>query len=404
MSFSSPLSLLYVGMLPPHPGGSGISWGQLLCGFARRGHRVRSLAPITADALKAGDRFAIENGELGVHRFLVPHFYTGPNIPAGDDYLDLESREIWKRLPALIAEERPDLLIIGRETFGLHVPEIAVAHGIPCVQGIRGNTTIAILNGSYPPDHATRLLSQFRKADFLISAARHMAEGLKGLGFENIEVIHNAVDVAQFSEGTADEAISNRLSLEAGDIVVAHMSNLKAVKRPLDFIYSAELALKTEPRLRYVVVGDGAYRAPMEKECRERQIDSRFRFVGWVDHAEMPAYMRIADMVVSTSESEGLSRIYLETQASARLLLASDIAPAREVIEDGVTGLLYPKGDVVELAARTVMAARDPGLRHEIGKRARQRILAHSVEPAVERYLVRFYDCIRRYQEKRTGD
>lgn len=164
-------------MLPPHPGGSGISWAQLLRGFAGRGHKVRSLAPITAEALGAGDRFAFEHPELDVHRFVVPHHYTGPNVPAGDEYLDLESREIRTRFPVLIAEERPDILIVGRETFGLHVPALAVAHGIPCVQGIRGNTTVAILDGRYPKVHADRLLSQFRKADLLVSAARHMAEG-----------------------------------------------------------------------------------------------------------------------------------------------------------------------------------------------------------------------------------
>jgi glycosyltransferase involved in cell wall biosynthesis len=403
VSCPSLLSILYVGMLPPHPGGSGISWAQLLRGFARRGHKVRSLAPITAEALSAGDAFAFENSELEVHRFVVPHYYTGPNVPAGDEYLDLERREIRKRLPVLIAEERPDILIVGRETFGLHVPDLALAHGIPCVQGIRGNTTIAILDGRYPTVHADRLLSQFRKADMLISAARHMADGLRGLGFENVEVIPNAVDLAQFSKGTAAGHISNQLSLGPDDIVVAHLSNLKAVKRPLDLVLSAELALRDEPRLRYVVVGDGACRETMERECRGRQVASQFRFVGWVDYSEIPAYLDRADVVISMSESEGLSRVYLEAQASSRLLIASDIAPAREVVEDGVTGLLFRKGDVHDLAAKTIVAARDPALRREIGRRARERVQAHSVELAVDRYLTSFSTCIRQYRERPTG-
>jgi glycosyltransferase involved in cell wall biosynthesis len=303
----------------------------------------------------------------------------------------------------LILEGRPDIVIIGRETFGLHVTELAVAHGIPCVQGIRGNTTVAILNGGYPEAHATRLLSQFRKADLLISAARHMADGLQGLGFTNIDVIPNAVDLAQFSSRAETGDISNRLVLETGDTIVVHLSNLKAVKRPLDLVFSAELALRAEPRLYYVVLGDGEYRGAMEDECQKRLLSPRFRFVGWVDHSQIPAYLKLADMVVSMSESEGLSRVYLETQASERLLLASDIAPAREVIEDGVTGLLFRKGDVHDLAAKTLLAARDPKLRYEIGRRARERVSAHSLDLAVDRYLSRLDTCIRQHREEQTG-
>ena len=178
--------------------------------------------------------------------------------------------------------------------------------------------------------------------------------------------------------------------------MVAHLSNLKAVKRPLDLVLSAELALRAEPRLVYVVVGDGADRQAMENECRQRELASRFRFAGWVDYSQIPAYLKLADVVISMSESEGLSRVYLEAQASARLLLASDIAPAREVIDDGLTGLLFRKGDVEHLADRTVQAAGDPGLRTRIGRRARARVQAHSLNLAVDRYLTTFSGCIGR--------
>ncbi|MFZ0428951.1 MAG: glycosyltransferase family 4 protein [Acidobacteriota bacterium] len=394
-------SILYAGMLPPHPGGSGISWAQLLGGFAARGHRVRSLAPITMEALADGDPFAESHPELGVHRFVVPHFYTGPNVPAHDDYLALESREIRKELGTLIAAEKPDVLISGRESFGLHVPAIAVAGGIPCLQGIRGNTTVAILNGSYPRAHTERLLGEFRKADLLVSAARHMAEGLERFGFTNIEVIPNAVDLGQFSGVPRDEGLVRQLQLEERDIVVMHLSNLKTVKRPMDLIPSAELALRKVPRLCYVVVGDGAFRGPMEQECRRRQLMPRFRFVGWIEHARVPAHLVLSDLVVSMSASEGLSRVYLEAQASGRLLVASDIAPAREVIEDGVSGLLFRKGDVEDLAEKTVRVARDPELRSRIARKGRERVAANSLDAAVERYLAVFGACIRKHQGAR---
>lgn len=398
MSERTKLSILYVGMLPPHPGGSGISWAQLLAGFAARGCRVRSLAPITADALDGGDAFAASHRQIGVHRFVVPHPYTGPNVPASDDYLELERREIGHRMPLLIEEELPDLIISGRESFGLHVPDIAAKHHIPCIQGIRGNTIIAMLNGRYPSEHAGRLLEEFRKAHLLISAAQHMADGLKRMDFDNVQVIPNAVDLRQFADPPPTNGILGRLQLDPRDTVIMHLSNLKAVKRPMDLILSAKLALEEEPRLCYVVVGDGAFRQAMEEECRARRLTSRFRFTGWVDHFQIPAYLSLADIVVSMSESEGLSRVYLETQASSRLLLASDIAPAREVVEDGVSGLLFRVGDVQDLAVKTIQAARDPNLRSRIARRGRERVEAHALDLAVDRYLSVFAESVSKHR------
>ncbi len=396
--------LLYVGMLPPHPGGSGISWGQLLRGLAARGHRIRAVAPITAQSLAAGDVFARAHPELELHRFLVPHYYTGPNVPAADDYLELERSCLEELLPRLFAAKRPDLVIIGRESFGLHVPALAVEHRIPCIQGIRGNTTIAILNGSYPPEHGVRLLREFGRVDLMVSVAEHMAAGLRRLGFANLSVIPNAIDLRLFGADRSDPELEARVGRKPGETLVLHVSNLKGVKRPLDLVGSAEIALAAEPSLRYVVAGDGAFRSAMEEECRRRKLMPRFQFLGWVEYSRIPALMQMADMIVSMSESEGLSRVYLEAQASARLLIASDIAPAREVVEDGVTGLLFRKGDVADLARTTVRAARNPELRMSIGRAAARRVEANSLDRAIHRYLATFASIVGDPGRKRDGE
>ena len=73
----------------------------------------------------------------------------------------------------------------------------------------------------------------------------------------------------------------------------------------------------------YLIVAT-ALRAPMEARCRELGIADRVRFEGgWVEHADMPGYLRVADIGVMPSEHEGMPLVYLETQASGRLLVAS---------------------------------------------------------------------------------
>ena len=90
--------------------------------------------------------------------------------------------------------------------------------------------------------------------------------------------------------------------------------------------------------------------------------------------------------MVLPSFGEGLARVYLETQACGRVLVASDTGPAREVVDDGATGLLFPVGDVDALAERCLRAAQDSGLRARIGSAARERVRRHEIGAAVTRY------------------
>ena len=383
---------------PPHPGGAAISWNQLLSGFAKKGHIIRTVSPITAEALRGGDSLAVSNPEIEVVRYLVPYFNTIVYEPAPDEYVRLEDEKIKQTLSDLIADKRPDFIIIGRESFAPYVPDIAREHSLPCIMGIRGNTTIAILNKTYPEAQAQQLLKQYRKVNLLVSVAEHMAEGLKGLGFKSIKVITNAIDLDQFSPKPRDTTLLRKLAIRPGKIIVVHVSNLKTVKRPLDIVKSAEQALRQNPELLYVIVGDGQLRATMEEACKSKNISEKFRFLGWIDYNKMPYYINLADIVVMPSESEGLARAYLETQACARLLLASDIPPAREVIENGETGLLFRMGDIGDLTAKTLLAANDPKLCAEIGHKAREQVKTHDLKSAVAEYVTTIEEVIKQHR------
>jgi glycosyltransferase involved in cell wall biosynthesis len=59
---------------------------------------------------------------------------------------------------------------------------------------------------------------------------------------------------------------------------------------------------------------------------------------------------------------------------------------AREVIEDGLTGLLFAVGDIEHLAAQTLRAAADPALRADIGRAARVSVEPHAIDAAVAAY------------------
>jgi glycosyltransferase involved in cell wall biosynthesis len=100
----------------------------------------------------------------------------------------------------------------------------------------------------------------------------------------------------------------------------------------------------------------------------------------------MPRYVNLADLVLMPSEAETQALAYLEAQACARLLLASDIPAAREVVTDRETGLFFRKGDIADLAAKTLHAIDDPVLRARIGRAARVRVERYSLDVMTATY------------------
>ena len=141
-----------------------------------------------------------------------------------------------------------------------------------------------------------------------------------------------------------------------------------------------------EPRLLFLIVGNDRLRGEMEEACVGAGIAGRFRFAGWVDQSESPRYLNLADMVVMPSQLEALSLVYLEAQACGRVLIASDIPAAREVIEDGVTGLLFPMGVIEAFSEKILLAAAQPGLRAAIGRRARAQAEASGMDEWLDAY------------------
>jgi glycosyltransferase involved in cell wall biosynthesis len=382
------LNILYVGTLPPHPGGSAIVGAQLLSGLARAGHRVQALAPATPEALRHGDRFAESHPGIGVTRFPVPWFENSPDQPAGASYRELEAGGIRAGLVALLAAERPDLIVIGRESFAWTVPDLAHDHGVPSVLVVHGTMTAGMKRGTIPADSTSALLANFHKASAIVLVARHLVETYRQLGFPDARVVQNGVDLERFAPGEKSSRLLRELTITPDDVVLVHASNLKELKRPLDIVQSAAHALRTDPRLMYLIVGDGPLRAEVELEARRRGIADRFRFTGWVEHERVPDYLRLADAVLMPSESEAFALVYLETMACGRLLLASDIPAAREAVRDGVTGVLHRKGDVSDLAAKTLAAAADRERREAIGARAREAVATeHGIETTVKGYI-----------------
>ncbi len=377
------LSILYVGTLPPHQGGSALFAAEILPALAKRGHEIRAISAITEAGLRDGDSFAQTHPQLMVTRYVLPYFNIGTDVPPPAEYWRKEGELIGEFVALALQRARPDVVIAGRELVAphldgvSHLPRLLVAHG---------TTTWGLDRGRWPPELAERLLTSLRRFDLIVTSGHHAARDLAELGVPGAQVISNPVDLDRFRPLKQADGFRRELNIGSDEVVVLHASKLNHQKRPMDILGAAEIALRTNERLLFVVAGNGAQREQLESECHSRQLENRFRFPGWIAHERMPELMNASHMFVMPSAYECQALVYLESMACGRPLIASDIPAAREVVQDGISGLLHPEGDEHALAAAILACAGDSALRDRLAAGGLAEARRHALPTIAEAY------------------
>jgi len=379
--------ILFVGILPPRTGGASISFGQILGGLGRAGMEICAIAPMTEPMYRQeGDWYAARNPQLRVFRYLVPFYNTESYRPIPPDLAAAREQQIPRLARELQRSFRPDLLLAWEAEAPLVRP-LADEFGLPLCLLLRGSPTAQILAGTFPSDRAQEYLRCFRSADLLISVARYLADGLERQhGIAGVRTIPNALDLDAFAPRPRSRDLATELGVPADAQIILVPANLISRKRPLDVLHAAARVIRAKPRALFLLAGAGAMRKEAEGLADQLGLAGHLRFLGWLSNARMPALYNLADLMVMTSEAEGMARAYLETMASGRPLIASDIPPARELVREGVTGLLFPVGDHAALAERILHLLDDPSQRRLMGEAARAAVANRGIEDAVAGY------------------
>lgn len=154
----------------------------------------------------------------------------------------------------------------------------------------------------------------------------------------------------------------------------------------LDFLRAAAILLALGHDIHFLLIGDGPERAPAERMAAAWP--GRFTFTGAVDHDSVPELLAGATLGVApfnTAPHPALRaagffwsplKVY-EYMAAGLPVVTPNMPPLNTIIRDGQEGLLYAEGDVAGLADAIAQALYDPAAAHEMGARARERVVAH---------------------------
>ena len=362
-------NLLFISPLPPRISGATLHSSQLLSGLNKRGYGAYAIAPISPTVPQA-QRHCTATEDINIQWLELEDIKLDKRNPSSMDAFGRDVRAVTAALPEAIACIRPSAIVLAFSELTAGIPELAHAHGVPCIV-IAHVVVNRVFGGTFRDDIAELLLDEYRKADQVIAVADHVAASVRRCDCDNVASVPNSVDTENFGPGKPAKALHAQLGFSEDDLIVLHVSNMIAVKRPLDIVAAADQSIRQDPRLQFVIAGDGPGLADMRAAADEAGIADRIHFLGTVDPADMPDLYRQADMVLMPSQSEGLSLVYLEALSSGCVLLASDIPASREIVTDDETGFLFPVGDVAAMIELILRNAADAELRERIGRNAR---------------------------------
>jgi len=183
------------------------------------------------------------------------------------------------------------------------------------------------------------------------------------------EVIPNGVDVSKFNPQGSRKL---RESLNA-DFIVLYVGRLVYRKGIHYLIDSMELVTEGSSKVILLVVGDGPLKRHLKERALELGLDKSIVFLGKVVDDELPDIYRSSDVLVMPSlYGESLGIVALEGMASGLPVIASSVGGLKEVVSDGVTGLLLKSVSPKTIAEAILKLRSDCQLSQRLSRRARE--------------------------------
>ncbi|HYJ52258.1 MAG TPA: TIGR04063 family PEP-CTERM/XrtA system glycosyltransferase [Allosphingosinicella sp.] len=317
-------------------------------------------------ACLTGPRHAADgpDGEVvdGITFYRTPRTDPAPS-PLGE-YREI--RALSERLDRLVEAWKPDQLHAHSPVLtALAALPVARRRGLPLVYEIRAFWEDASVgNGTGREGSAryrlTRLVETYaaRRADAVAVICEGLRQDLirRGIAPDKVFVSPNGVDMDLFGTPPGeDSAFALSLGLDDAD-TVGFIGSFYDYEGLDDLIAAMPMLLERRPKARLLLVGGGPMEDALRAQASASPAADRIQFVGRVPHDEVERYYALIDILAYPRKAMRLTELVtplkpLEAMAQRKLVAASNVGGHRELIEDGVTGTLFPAGDPAALAA-----------------------------------------------------
>ncbi|MBD3210941.1 glycosyltransferase [Candidatus Micrarchaeota archaeon] len=304
----------------------------------------------------------------------------------------------YKRVSSLLDKENPDIV-------HAHAPVLLGLQGIIAAKR-RGIPVVATYHTHYP-DYVPHLLNgklpkpfesiseytvkklirhAFGMADAVTAPTRELVSELRSYGVENAAYLPNGVDLKKFTrDPEKGSEFREQFGIRKTDKVVLYLGRISFEKKP-DVLLQAFRMIE-EPGRVLVIAGKGPYMEEMKRLAHALELE-RVVFTGYLE--DLTAAYSAADIFASASDTETFGLTFIEAMHTGLPVIGVSRLGAKEVIENGKTGILVEPDNVLKLAGAMDGLLKNDKKRRKMALEARKSSEEYSLKKST-RELMKIY-------------
>jgi glycosyltransferase involved in cell wall biosynthesis len=209
-----------------------------------------------------------------------------------------------------------------------------------------------------------------RHCDKVVANANRVRNYLarnEGIPERKIEVIYNGIDLRRYCD-------SEKMEYSSRPDRVGMIANFRPSKDPRTFLRAAAEVIERKPYVMFGLVGSGASAGDLKTFAKELGIWENVIFYGAKTGKALLDIFNSFTITVLSSKTEGFPNVLLESMALGIPVIANPSGGVPELIEEGVTGYLFPPERADILAKRIIYLIENKGIAMKMGEKAREHV------------------------------
>ena len=206
-----------------------------------------------------------------------------------------------------------------------------------------------------------------RQVDCFIAASEAIRRMLVGDGVpaERTVTVHEGIDIDHVRAAPAVN-LHETFWLPHGAPIVGNVAALVPHKGHRHLIEAAQLVVREVPDARFVILGEGELREPLERQVRDYHLEKHVLLPGF--RTDVLGCLKGFDLFVMSSVTEGLGTSLLDAMACSKAIVATQAGGVPEVVEEGRTGFLAEPRDHHAMARSIIRLLKEEPLRRQMGE------------------------------------
>jgi glycosyltransferase involved in cell wall biosynthesis len=242
------------------------------------------------------------------------------------------------------------------------------------------------------------LARYLRRCQHVVTPSESIREILAEHGVtERVTTIPTGIDLKPFQQADGT-TIRARFGWEK-KIVLLSIGRLAKEKNWERLLEAVAIVMSKHDDIRLALIGDGPYRAALEKYAASLGVADKVMFVGRVPMDAVPSYLKVGDLFVYASLTETQGLVTMEAMAAGLTVVAVDATGTRDVVQNGEDGLLT-NNDSQALADGILRVLENPQLRERLETNVKTNIQRFDLLEQARKLLAVYEQAI---EDKKTG-